>query len=139
MRRKSSRRVLLTIDDDGFFCDIVKDYFQGDMEVHSAHTGAEGLVGCAQNKPDVVLLDQKLPDMEGHTLCPSILKFNDQAKIIFITAHPSFEGAVRAIRAGAHDYLSKPVELEELALAVENALKTIALEKVAVIGGIQKR
>jgi DNA-binding NtrC family response regulator len=79
---------------------------------------------------DVVLLDQKLPDVEGHTLCPSILKSNDQAKIIFITAHPSFESAVKAIRGGAYDYLSKPFELEELSLAVEKAFRTINLEKI---------
>ena len=125
-------KTLLVIDDDRLFCDTVRDYFQDSLkEVLIANTGHEGLEACLKNKVDVVLLDQNLPDMEGHELCPNILKYNDQTKIIFVTAHPSFEGAVKAIRTGAHDYLSKPFELEELSLTVENALKTLALEKVA--------
>lgn len=79
---------------------------------------------------DVVLLDQKLPDRQGHTLCPSILNCNDHTKIVFTTAYPSFENAVRGIRAGAYDYLSKPFELEELRLTVTRALRTLELELV---------
>lgn len=125
-------KILLVIDDDRLFCDTVRDYFQCSLkEVLIANTGHEGLEACLNNNVDVVLLDQNLPDMEGHELCPDILSYNDQTKIIFVTAHPSFEGAVKAIRTGAHDYLSKPFELEELSLTVENALKTLALEKVA--------
>jgi DNA-binding NtrC family response regulator len=79
---------------------------------------------------DVVLLDQRLPDGEGHALAPAILERNDQTKIVFITAYPSFENAVKAVRSGAHDYLSKPFDLEELRLTVQNALRTLDLEKV---------
>ncbi len=127
---RSNTKTLLVIDDDEIFCDVVNDYFAGKtVEVLLAHSGTQGIALCSQKKVDVVLLDQKLPDVEGHTLCPSILKHNDQTKIIFITAHPSFESAVKAIRSGAYDYLSKPFELEELNLAVEKAFRTIHLEK----------
>ncbi|HEX8948559.1 MAG TPA: sigma-54 dependent transcriptional regulator [Dissulfurispiraceae bacterium] len=125
--------VLLVIDDDRLFCDAVRDYFSSSMRVLTAYTGAEGIATCVQNRVDLVLLDQNLPDTEGHTLCPTILKSNEYAKIIFATAHPSFEGAIKAMRAGAHDYLSKPFDLEELSLAIEGARKTLALEKVAQI------
>ena len=128
----SAGKVLLVIDDDRLFCDMVREYFKASLkEVLIANTGHAGLEACLKNKVDVVLLDQNLPDMEGHELCPDILNYNDQTKIIFVTAHPSFEGAIKAIRTGAHDYLSKPFELEELSLTVENALKTLALEMVA--------
>jgi len=128
----SAGKILLVIDDDRLFCDTVRDYFRDSLkEVLIANTGEEGLAACLRSKVDVILLDQNLPDMEGHELCPDILNHNDQTKIIFVTAHPSFEGAVKAIRTGAHDYLSKPFELEELSLTVENALRTLALEKVA--------
>ncbi|MCC6346879.1 MAG: sigma-54-dependent Fis family transcriptional regulator, partial [Nitrospirales bacterium] len=127
-------RVLLIIDDDKLLCDALKDYFRSSgMQVLAAHTGGEGLALCALKRVDVVLLDQNLPDTEGHALCPAILKSNEQSKIIFITAHPSFEGAVKAIKAGAHDYLSKPFEVEELSLAVKNALNTLDLEKIVQI------
>ncbi len=125
------KKTLLVIDDEKVFCNTVKDFLESDqLDVVAAHTGAEGLTVCSGRKVDVVLLDQKLPDGEGHTLAPAILEKNDQAKIIFITAFPSFENAVTAVRSGAHDYLSKPFEIEELKLTVENALRTLDLERV---------
>lgn len=127
----STKGTLLIIDDDPLFCDSIKEFFKDSLDIFIAYNGQEGIKICSNHKIDVVLLDQNLPDAEGHTLCPSILKYNEQTKIIFITAYPSFEGAVKAIRSGAYDYLSKPFELEELKLTIDNALKTLALEKVA--------
>ncbi len=125
------RRILI-VDDDKLFCDVVSDYLGADgMEVITSHTGSDGIAACSSQRIDIVLLDQNLPDAEGHTLCSSILGSNDQTKIIFITAHPSFEGAVKAIKAGAYDYLSKPFELEELSLALSQAVQTQDLERIA--------
>jgi DNA-binding NtrC family response regulator len=124
-------KTLLVIDDDRIFCAAVKDYFTGNaLQVLVAHSGGEGLAICEQRKVDVLLLDQHLPDREGHTICPAILRANEECKIIFITAHPSFANALKAIECGACEYLSKPFELEELRLAVEKALRTLRLEKV---------
>jgi DNA-binding NtrC family response regulator len=129
--RNELGKTLLIIDDDKIFCDTIKGYLtKKGMEVFTAHRGGEGVDICSQKKIDVVLLDQKLPDGAGHSFCPSILKHNEETKIIFITAFPSFEGAVKAIKAGAHDYLSKPFEFEELNLEIERAFRTIELEKV---------
>ncbi len=128
---RRGKKTLLIIDDEKVFCNTVRDFLQSDqLDVLAAHTGAEGLDICSSRKVNVVLLDQKLPDGEGHTLAPAILEKNDQAKIIFITAFPSFENAVTAVRSGAHDYLSKPFDIEELKLTVENALRTLDLERV---------
>jgi DNA-binding NtrC family response regulator len=125
-------RTLLIIDDDRVFCDAVKHFFSTkSLQVLIANSGQETLSACANTRVDVALLDQHLPDVEGHTLCDPILAQNDQTKIIFITAHPSFDNVVAAIRCGAYDYLSKPFEIEELGLAIERALKTIELENVA--------
>ncbi len=131
MSTEHSPRTFLVIDDDKILCEAIKDYFSSEtVEVLASHAGMEGLTVCSQRKVDVVLLDQKLPDVEGHTLCPSILRQNDQTKIIFITAHPSFDRAVKAIKLGAYDYLSKPFELEELDLAIQKAFRTIDLETI---------
>ncbi|HWR59664.1 MAG TPA: sigma-54 dependent transcriptional regulator [Thermodesulfovibrionales bacterium] len=119
------------MDDDKTFCQSLADYLRSaTLEVLTAHTAEDGLDICSQTRVDVVLLDQKLPDRQGHTLCPSILNCNDHTKIVFTTAYPSFENAVRGIRAGAYDYLSKPFELEELRLTVTRALRTLELELV---------
>jgi DNA-binding NtrC family response regulator len=126
-----NRKTLLIIDDEKVFCDTVKDFLSSStLEVLTAHTGAEGLRICLQRNVDVVLLDQKLPDGEGHDLAGPILERNEQTKIIFITAFPTFESAVKAVRTGAHDYLSKPFDPEELRLTVEHAVRTAELEKV---------
>lgn len=125
------KKVLLVVDDDRNFCLAIRDHLASeDLAVHLAHTGKDGLALCAQNLVDVVLLDQKLPDAEGPDLCPAILERCAQAKIIFTTAFPSFENAVKAVRNGAFDYLAKPIELGELDLAVKQALRTLDLEKV---------
>jgi DNA-binding NtrC family response regulator len=127
----NARKTILVIDDDRLLCDAVSEYLRSDtVEVLRTHSAADGLAFCARKKVDVVLLDQKLPDGDGHALCPSILNHNDQTKIIFITAYPSFDNALAAIRNGAYDYLSKPFELDQLRLTIEHALRTIELEGV---------
>jgi DNA-binding NtrC family response regulator len=129
--KESGRRTVLVIDDEKPFCDAVREYLEdGRIEVLTAHSGSEGLKLCSQRKVDVVFLDQKLPDGDGHALTPRILEKNDQTKIIFITAFPSFENAVAAVRMGAYDYLSKPIDPEELKMMVHSALRTLDLEQV---------
>jgi DNA-binding NtrC family response regulator len=124
------KRKILIIDDNDIFCDTVRDLLADDLtDVFTAHTGRDGLKICSENKIDVVILDQKLPDRQGVELCPSILKHNEQAKIIFVTAYPSFSNAIEAIKVGAHDYLSKPFEMAELELTIKQAFRTQELEK----------
>jgi DNA-binding NtrC family response regulator len=133
---KSVQRIksVLIIDDDLQSRDAIVNYLAGNSDrVYTAGTGAAGVEICSKNSVDVVLLDQDLPDGEGRAFCPEILRHNEHAKIIFLTENPSFDVAVKAIRAGAYDYLSKPVEPEALKLAVARAFKTAVLEKVAQI------
>ena len=139
MKDYKVKKTLLVIDDDRVFGEAVRDYLSSDsVEVILAHKAADGLTLCSLKKVDVVVLDQQLPDGEGHTLCPDILKYNDQTKIIFATAFPSFENAVKAIRSGAFDYLSKPFDLEELALGVKQAFRTLELERVEQVQDYQR-
>ena len=139
MFHRNAKRTLLVIDDDRVFGEAVKDFLtSNEVEVLLANKASDGLTLCSLRKIDVVVLDQQLPDADGHTLCPDILKYNDQTKIIFSTAYPSFENAVKAIRSGAHDYLSKPYDLEELALAVRQAFRTLHLEQVEQVQNYQR-
>jgi DNA-binding NtrC family response regulator len=127
----SVRKSILIVDDDNNFCTALSEHLKAeDVAVHIAHTGKDCLALCLNSHMDVVLLDQKLPDAEGADLCAPVLNCNSQTKIIFTTAFPSFENAVRAIRAGAFDYLAKPIELAELDLVVKHATRTLDLEKV---------
>ena len=124
-------RAVLVVDDDRQLCAALKDALSSpEVEVLRATSVAEGREACRRRQVDVVLLDQQLPDGKGASLCPEILKADEQTKIIFMTAYPSYENAVEAIRQGAWDYVSKPFELEALRLSVTNALRVRELEAV---------
>ena len=126
-----TKRTLLIVDDDESLCESLFDYLSSDsLLVVAAHTGADAMKQCSGRRVDVVLLDQRLPDARGHDVCAALLSSNDQTKIIFMTAFPSFDNALHAVKQGAYDYLSKPFELKELNLTVERALRTLDLESV---------
>jgi len=132
------KRKILIIDDNDIFCESVSDLLtDSDTDVLTANTAKDGLRICSETKIDVVILDQKLPDAEGISLCPSILKQNTETKIIFVTAYPSFNNAIEAIKVGAHDYLSKPFEMAELELTIKQAFRTQELEKTEQIQNYQ--
>ncbi|MBI5805537.1 sigma-54-dependent Fis family transcriptional regulator [candidate division TA06 bacterium] len=130
-----SQLSVLIIDDDRNFSLSIRDYLSGrNYKVEVANTGSEGLRLAREQWFHLALLDENLPDAKGHLLCSELLKCNADLKIVFITAHPSFNHALQAIRAGAFDYLSKPFELGELDLSLANAARTLELEQEADIG-----
>lgn len=129
--RNKRKKVLVVIDDDKIYCEAVQEYLTSEwVKVFVAHTAKDGLSLCEREQVDVVLLDQQLPDAEGYTICPSILKLNERIKIVFATAYPSFDNAVKALKGGAYDYLTKPFELDELGLTVERSFRTAELEGI---------
>jgi len=97
-----------------------------DVEVYAA--GRELLEGLRQAPADLVLLDLRLPDGSGLDLLPEILGLDHALPVIMITAHGEVETAVKAVRAGAHHFLEKPVELSELLLLIDQALENRRLQ-----------
>ena len=124
------QNTVLIIDDDQFLCQSISDYLQPKKFLtYTANNGQEGIEISRNYKIDIILLDQKLPDGEGHSFCRELMKYNDKTKIIFITAYPSFENSLKAIENGAYSYLSKPFDLNELNHLIKNCLRTINLER----------
>ncbi|MFN7943437.1 MAG: sigma-54 dependent transcriptional regulator [Thermoanaerobaculia bacterium] len=125
-----SRRTLLIIDDEALFVRAVADYLS-DLEVEVLHAATLGAASAIARERliDVVLLDQQLPDGSGADLCPALLEGNEQCKIIFVTAYPSFDNVVTALRGGAFDYVVKPCEPDALRLAVLRSLRMLDLER----------
>ncbi len=122
---------LLVVDDDQVQAETIKDIFQGAArQVHIAATGEKGVELSAQHRVDVILLDQRLPDGLGDEFCDRLLQHNPLAKIIVITGYPKFEYAVNALKAGAFDFLSKPISVEELRIAVDRAVRVAGLERI---------
>ncbi len=120
---------LLIIDDDDFVSASLSDYLiNKGFGVRTASNGKDGIASFEREQPSLVLLDQKLPDMEGVGVCKKILEINPNAKIIFITAYATVQYAVEAMQAGASHYLSKPFELDELSITIDMALKNVQME-----------
>ncbi len=94
-----------------------------------AETGAEALQKAQADSPDLVLLDIGLPDADGLEILERLRAGDPEALVIMITAHGGVESAVRAMRLGAHDYIIKPFDVEELKLTVRKALDTRALRR----------
>ena len=83
-----------------------------------------------QTEPDLLLLDVNLPGMSGLDFLREIKGNNGNGPlVIIVTAHGSERMAVEAVKAGAHDYLSKPFELDDLRLVIKNAAETLQLRR----------
>jgi len=120
---------VLIIDDDDFVAASLSDFLMSKgFGVQTAGNGKAGVETFERQQHPIVLLDQKLPDMEGVEVCKKILEINPKTKIVFITAYATVQYAVEAMQAGAFHYLSKPFELDELSITIDMALKNVQLE-----------
>jgi two-component system nitrogen regulation response regulator NtrX len=98
--------------------------------VDTAEDGATALAKVAAQKPDIMLLDLKLPDITGLEVLEKVRAEIDQPPpVVMMSGHGTLEAAVKATRLGAVDFLEKPLEMERMLLTVRNALKLDALDK----------
>ena len=115
---------LLVIDDEpsvGRSLDRV--FTDRDWKVAVTHTAADGLARAEADRPRVVLLDHNLPDGTGSDVLPRLLELDPRVRVIVVTAHGDTALAVRLIKAGATDFLTKPYDLDHLVHTVETALR----------------
>ncbi|MBK7995064.1 MAG: response regulator [Blastocatellia bacterium] len=117
---------ILVIDDDKFITEIIARFLnKHNHEVLKVHKGKEGIKIAIDTLPDVILLDQVMPDIEGTAVCET-LKNDERTKdipIVFVTSKVELDDQVQALRLGAHDYICKPIEPKELIARVEAALR----------------
>src|SRR5262249_52652282 len=126
---------LLLIDDDpDLLPDQVADVFPAPAHrVEVAHTGAEGLERVAAVRPDVILLDLRLPDQSGLDVLRQLRQIDARIPVVLVTVVRSAESAIEAMRQGAYDYLLKPLDLQKLDRVLGEALKVaqVMRERVA--------
>ncbi|MBI5107097.1 MAG: response regulator transcription factor [Solirubrobacterales bacterium] len=115
---------VLVVDDEPNIVDVVAMAlrFQG-FEVASAGTGEEALAQVEHFRPQVMVLDVMLPDMEGFEVAERLGADRGQVPIIFLTARDATEDKLRGLTTGGDDYMTKPFSLEELVARIRNVLR----------------
>src|SRR5262245_38179544 len=95
--------------------------------VEIVHTGADGLKRAADTRPDVILLDLRLPDQSGLDVLRHLRQIDARIPIVVVTVVRSPDSTIEAMRHGAYDYLLKPLGLKELERVIGEALKVARL------------
>ncbi|MGK4000908.1 sigma-54-dependent transcriptional regulator [Sorangium sp. So ce1024] len=125
--KKQSSRVLVVDDEASARSGLEKLLRQEGYAVDAAGDGAEALEIAAERPPDVVVTDLKMPKMDGMALLGKLREQDPSLPVLVVTAFGDVTSAVQAMRAGAEDYLTKPVDFDALLLSIERALERSAL------------
>ncbi len=114
---------ILVIDDERSIRNTLKDILEYEkFEVELAEDGFEGLEKASENKFDVILLDIKMPKMDGMEVLEKLLEKDPDNTVVMISGHGTIETAVEAIKKGAYDFISKPPDINRMLITIRNAL-----------------
>lgn len=121
---------LLIVDDEPSIREFLEIMLSHDgYDVRTAATGEEGFKIYRQEDPDLVLTDVRMPGMSGLDLIKQIHTHDPAIPVIAITAFACADDALRAVREGAYDYVSKPFEIDDLRIIIRNALEARRLRR----------
>jgi DNA-binding NtrC family response regulator len=135
------RGKILIVDDEQMMCEMLED----DLKRHGFHptsylSAEKALDALKTESFDVLLTDMNLPNMNGIELCERVVANRPDIPVIVITAFGSMETAIAAIRAGAYDFVTKPIDTEFLVLALDRAVNHHGLqEKVKILDEALKK
>lgn len=122
---KKSQSIFI-VEDDNDLAEMLRAYFrvQG-YNVEVAPRGQDAVTGIAENVPDVVVLDIRLPDIDGYEVCRQLRgsRKTQHIPVIFLTEKREREDKLAGLELGAVDYITKPFDIQELRLRVRNALR----------------
>ncbi len=114
---------ILVIDDDDSNRESLEMYFiEEGYDVATASTGKQGVTRYRDNPADAVILDIRLPDMEGFDVLDTLKAQNEDVKVIMITAFHDEQTISRALEKGSFAYIKKPINLDELDSMVKQAV-----------------
>jgi len=121
---------ILIIDDEASICNGCRlALSEHGYSIDTSLTGKDGLDSILKNPYDILLLDLKLPDMDGMEILKTVRREKPEVYIIMMTGYSTVATAVEAMKRGAFDYLSKPFPSDELVLTVEKAIQKKQLEE----------
>jgi len=115
---------ILVVDDEALVRQSLEDILRLEgYDTQSVPNGDKALEVLQEESFDLILLDLRMPGIDGIEVLEGATKVSPDIKVILLTGHGSLESAIKALRQGAHDYLLKPVSSHELLSSVEGALK----------------
>jgi DNA-binding NtrC family response regulator len=128
----SAAAAILLVDDDAAFRHVMSGELRRlGHDVQTASTGEEAIRVAEQLDPAVVLMDLRLPGMDGLSAMKAIRARNPAAEIIMLTGNGTIDTAIESIRVGAFDYVIKPCPLEELHIRIQRAMERRSLRQRA--------
>lgn len=115
---------ILIVDDEQIVRDSLTHWFEEDgYQVESAEDGFDVLRNLEPGKYDIMLVDIKMPKLNGLELLEKVKEIDPECVVIMITAYASVPTAVQALKNGAYDYVTKPIDPDELSHLIQNAIK----------------
>jgi DNA-binding NtrC family response regulator len=113
---------ILVVDDEETLCTLFSDALSQGYRVLTASNGGKALQLAREENPDLILLDIKMPGMDGIEVLKKIKKLREEIVVIMLTGYGTLETAREAMKLGAYDYVTKPVDLFLLRSLVNEAL-----------------
>lgn len=127
----AGRRKVLVIDDEPNMIWLFKEALNHKYDVLGSQDGRSGLEVVGSQTVDVVMLDLRLPDMDGLDVLRQIRRIDRTVPVIMMTAYASIKNAVEAMKAGAYDYVVKPFDFGEVENMIRQALTVRAVKTAA--------
>ena len=123
-------KVLLVDDEQEFIETLSERLKMRDMDAKLALDGEQALAAVEEDEPDVILLDLKMPGMDGMEVLRRIKKAYSHVQVVMLTGHGTEKDEEQAQRLGAYAYLQKPVDLERLVVTLRDAFRNKVARKV---------
>ena len=125
---------VLFVDDEVEFLEtLLKRMKKRDLEASGVKSGEQALEFLDQNRVDVVVLDVKMPGMDGIQALKEIKTRYPLIEVVMLTGHASVEVAIQGMELGAFDYLMKPVDIDDLLYKVQDAYKKKAIHEKKIL------
>ncbi len=122
---------ILVVDDDKNIGKLVKSILllEKNYEVFNVINGEAGLKFIREQLPDLVIMDIQMPGIDGIEALKKIKEYDSRIPVVMMSAHGSIEKAVKSMKLGAYDFITKPVDRDRLLITVKNALMTSSLKQ----------
>jgi len=124
---------VLFVDDEVDYLDtLVKRMRKRGLDVQGVSSGAEALAALDHQTPDVVVLDVRMPGMDGIEILRRIKQQHPLVEVLMLTGHACLEAAREGMQLGAFDYLMKPINIDELLYKLQDAYQKKAIQEAKI-------